>query len=355
MKKIILIVILLLTSACYDYKEINDMAIISAIGVDKEDDEYIITFELLNDQVEKDSANITSYTKEGRGKTLTEAVENASDKLSKSPNYSHVKLMILSNSIVEDGLENIVDYFLRSTYYRENFYVITSIYNSPKELLDNTTEETPVASTAITSTLESADYGSNSSVVKTFDKIIEEIVTEGVDTSFSNVSVEDENFIIDGLAIFKDYDFLGVLDNDYSILYNIFNDDFYRPSYTIYYEDKPFTIAVTEGSISCSIEDGVIKVTGELTGKIMDNETSLDIKELNNIAFINEEFTKLLNDNITEFIKTLQDKKSDILGITQKYYQSTRNKTTTYWLSLDIESDITYAINKKGLIYDVTK
>ena len=58
MKKIILIITLFFLTGCYDYKEINDLAIISAIGVDYQNDEYIITLEVLNDQTDKDNAKI---------------------------------------------------------------------------------------------------------------------------------------------------------------------------------------------------------------------------------------------------------------------------------------------------------
>ena len=44
MKKILIIILtLLLCTGCFDYKEINDLAIINAIGVDYENDEYVIT------------------------------------------------------------------------------------------------------------------------------------------------------------------------------------------------------------------------------------------------------------------------------------------------------------------------
>ena len=78
MKKILVIILtLLFCTGCFDYKEINDLAIISAIGIDYENDEYIITLEILNDQIDKASSKITSYTKTGSGKTLTSAIENA--------------------------------------------------------------------------------------------------------------------------------------------------------------------------------------------------------------------------------------------------------------------------------------
>lgn len=134
MKKILIIILtLLLCTGCFDYKEINDLAIINAIGVDYENDEYVITLEILNDQIDKDSSKITSYTKVGHGKNLTSAIENAADKLSKQLIFNHIKLMILSKSIIEEKFENIIDLFLRNTYFRENFYVVATD-NKPDDI-----------------------------------------------------------------------------------------------------------------------------------------------------------------------------------------------------------------------------
>ena len=40
MKKIILIIFIVLLTGCYDYRELNDIAIISGVGISKEDNEY---------------------------------------------------------------------------------------------------------------------------------------------------------------------------------------------------------------------------------------------------------------------------------------------------------------------------
>ena len=205
MKKILIIILtLLLCTGCFDYKEINDLAIINAIGVDYENDEYVITLEILNDQIDKDSSKITSYTKVGHGKNLTSAIENAADKLSKQLIFNHIKLMILSKSVVENKFDNIIDLFLRNTYFRENFYVVATD-NKPDDILKNITEENPVASNAITSLLENMKYSSNTAIIKQFDEIIEEITTFGRDTCFSNISLKNKEFLVNGMVIFKDY------------------------------------------------------------------------------------------------------------------------------------------------------
>lgn len=356
MKKILIIILtLLLCTGCFDYKEINDLAIINAIGVDYENDEYVITLEILNDQIDKDSSKITSYTKVGHGKNLTSAIENAADKLSKQLIFNHIKLMILSKSIIEEKFENIIDLFLRNTYFRENFYVISATKNKPETLLNHTTNEAPIASTAITDTLESIRYSSNTNVLKKFDEIVEEVITYGIDTCFSNITLKDNEFIVDGMSIFNNYNYKGNLNNEYVKIYNLLTDNFDRPTYTINYDNLSFTTAINNGKINTEIKNGTINVTGNLMGRIIDNDPKYNIRDPKNLEKIDNDFTNLLNKKISEFIKVLQDNNSDILGITRNYYKKTRTKDKDYWLKLNIKSNIKFNINKKGLIYDVER
>ena len=356
MKKILIIILtLLLCTGCFDYKEINDLAIINAIGVDYENDEYVITLEILNDQIDKDSSKITSYTKVGHGKNLTSAIENAADKLSKQLIFNHIKLMILSKSIIEEKFENIIDLFLRNTYFRENFYVISATKNKPETLLNHTTNEAPIASTAITDTLESISYSSNTNVLKKFDEMVEEVITYGIDTCFSNITLKDNEFIVDGMSIFNNYSYKSNLSNEYVKIYNLLTDNFDRPTYTINYDNLSFTTAINNGKINTEINNGSINVNGNLMGRIIDNDPKYNIRDPKNLERIDNDFTNLLNKKISEFIKVLQDNNSDILGITRNYYKKTRTKDKDYWLKLDIKSNIKFNINKKGLIYDVER
>lgn len=356
MKKILIIILtLLFCTGCFDYKEINDLAIINAIGVDYENDEYVITLEILNDQIDKDSSKITSYTKVGHGKNLTSAIENAADKLSKQLIFNHIKLMILSKSIIEEKFENIIDLFLRNTYFRENFYVISATKNKPETLLNHTTNEAPIASTAITDTLESIRYSSNTNILKKFDEMVEEVITYGIDTCFSNITLKDNEFIVDGMSIFNNYSYKSNLSNEYVKIYNLLTDNFDRPTYTINYDNLSFTTAINNGKINTEINNGSINVNGNLMGRIIDNDPKYNIRDPKNLERIDNDFTNLLNKKISEFIKVLQDNNSDILGITRNYYKKTRTKDKDYWLKLDIKSNIKFNINKKGLIYDVER
>jgi spore germination protein KC len=63
MKKIILVIMLLLLTGCYDYKELNQIAIVGATSIDKKDDNYIVKIQVINPQNVKEatSNNNTSF------------------------------------------------------------------------------------------------------------------------------------------------------------------------------------------------------------------------------------------------------------------------------------------------------
>ena len=353
MKKIILIILLLTLSGCYDYKEINNLAIITAIGIDYEDEEYKITLEILNDQNDKESGNIKSYTKTGSNKSLAKALENAADLLSDQANYTHVKLLVLSDTITDGKLQNIIDFFMRSTYFRENFYVISSMDTEPEKILKNTTDNNPVASTSIIDLLESLDYSSNSGVLKTFDQVVEEILAFGKDTCFSNITLDDEEFQIAGLSIFDKYEYKDTISNDYATIYNILTNNFYRPVFSKTYDNLYFSIAISEGKTKIDANTKTIKLSGTITGKIMDNEPNYDIRNLDVLNNLNKDFKNLINEKFKSFIEILQENKSDILFLGKSYYQQTRKKAEDFWIHANIDSNLDFHINKKGLIYEV--
>lgn len=354
MKKIIiLLVVLSFTSACYDYKEINDLAVINAIGIDYQDEKYIVTLEVLNDKIDKNSSKITSYTKKGSGKTLTEAIEASADKLENQAYYNHIKLMIISKEIAENKFKTIIDFFLRNTYFRENFYLVSSLSTSPEDLLENTGKINPIASNNIIKMLENNKYSSNIAVLKTFDKIIEEVITFGIDTSFSNITINDNEFKIDGLTVFHNETYQGLLDNNIAKIYNILNDEYYRPSFSAQINDVPFSISLLTGKPNVTITKNQINISGNVQGKILDNASEIDIKNTNNLEKINAKFTKSINEEFTNFFKIVQKSNADILGLSRQNYIKTRHKNNSFWHHLNVSCNIKFTINKKGLIYEV--
>ena len=103
MNKILLLIIpiSLLLTGCYDYKEINSIAIASATEITKENGEYITTIQAINPQ----APNKTTVTQapfviySEKGKTLQEAYRKISLKSSRFIYSSQLQLLIINEEL----------------------------------------------------------------------------------------------------------------------------------------------------------------------------------------------------------------------------------------------------------------
>lgn len=353
MKKILtLLTILLFLGGCADYKEVNEMAIVSAIGIDYTDDEFAITLEVLNEKI-PEKEQINSYTRTAKDKNLGVAIEKAADLLSHRAYYPHVRLLILGKEVAEEHLQEINDFFLRSTYFRENFNIVVSNEHSAEEILKITTKENPIASSTIMLLLQTNGYASDYAIDKKNYMFLQEIIDFGKDGAISNINVENDNFYIDGLAIFEGYKMANILNNDEAVIYNILRNESVKPVFSLTYEGKSFTISLYDSKSDISITSNTIKIDGTYRVKIMDNGPNFDIKNDKVLEALDEDFSKLLNEKITDLIKKLQKNNSDILYFANTYYIKTRDKNDTLWQHAKIESNTKVVINKKGLVYSI--
>ena len=86
MKKILLLPLIFLMCGCWNYKELNNLAMTTGIAIDKIDNDYHVTLLISNTKKQtndndKPQASTAAY--EGSGKTMYEAISNASDNISK--------------------------------------------------------------------------------------------------------------------------------------------------------------------------------------------------------------------------------------------------------------------------------
>ena len=92
------------------------------------------------------------------------------------------------------------------------------------------------------------------------------------------------------------------------------------------------------------LKDKII-VNTDLEGKILENNAEFNLKKPDNYKKLNEDFAKLIEQDIKEFIKVLQQNESDILGMQERYYKSTRKENKGLWKSAEITVNVNLKIN----------
>lgn len=354
MKKIILILIIsLFVTACYDNIELDDLAIVSGVGIDYKDNNFHLTYEILSDTKTDDNTALLSYTVKGSGKTISEAFINTNYKVSKKAYFAHLKVLIISEEIINGHFDKITDYILRDTNLRSDFKVLVSNNTSPYEILKSNDKNHPVISEVITNLIDNEKYNNNLVIGETFREILAKLISNNYDVILNTISIKDKEISIDDSYIFKNFNYQNTLSKQDSSLYNMLTKDITAIEFDKDYEKGNVTISINSSNSNIEVTKDKIIINTNLEGKILENNANFNLKDITSYKKLNDDFSKLIEKDIKNFIKLLQENESDILGLQEIYYKSTRKENNGLWKSCDIEVKVNLKINTKGFIFEV--
>lgn len=355
MKKIIILLItIFLTSGCYDYVELNDLSIISGISVDYESNNYEIAYEILNEQKNgQETSNQPAIIITGKGKTVSEAFNNAAKETPKKPYYAHLKCIIISEEVAKFKLENIIDYFLRNTDIRSEFDTVIAKNSSAKKLLSNSSKNNPVISDLIESLLKNNKYYKNNASTAPFEEIVTDIIIYGEEAEMAVINIENDKLNISGIGIFNNFNLKGILTPQESITYNVLTGNATNASYTVKCNDNYLTFSVYKSKPTIDITESKISIDVEAYASIIESNCNYNFKNSDVYKKLNKEYSNVIEKDIKKFINTTINLNSDILGIRRNYYKKYRTKNNDIWKMLDYNINVDLKINKKGLIFEV--
>ena len=354
MKKIIILLSLIfLLTGCYDNIELDDLAIVSGVGIDYINDEFHLTYEILSDTKTEENTALLSYTVEGSGKTISEAFIDTNYKVSKKAYFAHLKVLILSEEIIHGQFDKITDYILRDTNLRSDFKVLISNGTSPKEILKNNDKNHPVVSEVITKLIDNEKYNNNLVIGETFREILAKLISNNYDVILNTISLENKEISINDSYIFKDFNYQTSLSKQDSSLYNMLTKDITAIEFDKEYEKGNVTITINSSDTNIKVLKDKLIINTNLEGKILENNIGLNLKETDSYEKLNNDFSSIIKKDIKKFIKILQNNESDILGLQEIYYKNTRKENKGLWKTADIEVIVNLRINTKGFIFEV--
>lgn len=347
MKKVLLILICFCLTGCFDYKELDDLAYISAYGLDYQNGAYLLTLEVLDNKKESDSIKEKAYTISGYGKTILEAYSDATSKLAKTSFLSHATLLIVSTNFAKQSFLETEDFILRDAkVYDEITILITN--NDPNDILSYHTDENPIASNYLKSLIQDNEYFKSYAINTSYSEAIDEMHSQNIDAKISVVTLKDNKLIIDGMATFNNYELKDILSIEDANLYNGLKE-----KETIYLNEDDLCVYLNLTKVNYVFKDKEIIINIEGNIDLKDNQNNLDLKDneaYNNVSKIIED---KINNKITNFINKLQTNQCDILGIRKKYYNSYRISNNNEWVNDQITIKTNLKVIRKGLIYNI--
>ncbi|WP_207722148.1 Ger(x)C family spore germination protein [Clostridium intestinale] len=345
-------------SSCWNYREINDMSIVSGVAIDKggSDGKYEVTVELIDIQQGKD-INMHSKYITLSGNTMFEISRNMIALIGKKLYWSHSKSIIISEDIARDGISGILDWYSRDAETRTDARVLVSKENTAKEILKSKPVTENYTSFELSKLLKNEDTLSNIPVVDLWD-ILDTLAQDGLSTWLPTVKINknnDDNILqVDGSAIFSKDKLIGCIDEN-STKNILFAKDKVNGGLLVLDKESESTITFeifkNKTTIKPSIENGNLQfnIYTDTTVSLDEIQSDYEFYTEEGKNELENELSDMLQKSIYSSIKRIQSEYgADILGFGAKLNEdnpATWNDVKDDWDK--IFKTLTISVNSK--------
>lgn len=378
MKKTIISLILLLSlTGCYNYRELNDLAIVSGISIAKVNNQYELTVEVVNTKKETDasSARETDFViYKNTSDSLQEGFRRLINEAPKKMYGAQIELLILDESLAKSDLKNIMDFLSRDPEVRSEFYVIVGKDNN---ILEITSTLVNINSKNIIQSLESNNTYLGSVNLVTFHDLIDNYLNDKIDLALpaiemvgnvkngeNNNNLENTNTktfnLLNNIAIFKDNKLVGYLTEEESKVFNLVSNNIRTTLVKNDFDNNEYVINEMVG-IECKTEvnpkKNSVSITVEGLAAISEANYSGNLEDAKEIKKIEKKLNKYTEDIVKKLIKeTIKKYDSDIYGFEDMFYKKNakyykkhiKDNWNELFHNLDIEVKSKIEIFEKG-------
>lgn len=345
MKKIILVILVtFLCTGCWNYKELSELGITTAMSISKEGDEYVLVLELMNivdsEKSNLDQSPITTIS--GRGKTIFEAARSMNKLTSKIFFLADVDYVFLDKSVLTEDPKEIMDFLVRDTRLSLNFLIITSEETSGEDILSSISHfNTNSAKNLYEIINNSEERFGGIKALHVRDYIASNLET-GSNIIYPNVVVENkdssnnkslENSKSDGSVRVKDMIFF---DSDKNIVhlndnvmkgYNFLNNNIKNATVSIPCDGGSFTIETLESKFDTKdkLSSDKLLIKGEVGAEIVYYGCTFNLDNTKELSKISKLAEKEVENYIEEALNLAKKHEYDFLNIGSYIYKNNKN------------------------------
>lgn len=346
MKKIKYIILLLpLLSGCYNYRELNELGITTAVSIDYKDNNFILIAEVVNPIKQQDvsaSNNSPFVNFTSVAPSIQEAFRNTVLESPRQLYLSQLEIILVSEEIINNHLEEFLEFFSREPETRTEIKVIIA---KTEESTKGITIQSLLTNFSSSNILESLEV-QNKLLGLTQEVTINELLNMYLDPNLeivlpsmilygsSDIGDEKENITtstpktlvkVGTTSVIKDGKILGYLSEEESKMVNLINGNLTKTILKIPYEDgyvvfEPNRIKTKQ---KLNIKDN--KITIEISGfsKIKEFHTTKNIKNMKTVEELNKYFNKEIENMIKDNFNKIREKyNTDMFGFQELYYRT---------------------------------
>jgi len=374
---IISVICMAVVAGCWNRRELNDIAVSVAIGVDQRANKILLSNQILNpgaiSGMEGGSfAPVTMFQETGRG--FQEAARRMTALSTRKIYVGQMQMLVFGEEFARKGISKVLDHISRDHEYRKDFYVVIARGAEAQDILQvySPLEKTPASKMNASLETSSRVWGATAAVK--INELISTLTSKGKSAVLTGIVVSGDKQIgndkknvekilspaqlkYSGLAVFKKDKLLGWLSEKESKGYN-YTQGKIKSTVVLAScpKDNNKKIAVellgTKSKKKVSIENGmpVIDLQVKTEGVVTDAQCELDFTKAATITEIEHLTGSEIKDTMISVIKKMQTKyKSDIFG----FGEDVERENPRYWESAKSDWDQVFSTMKVNVRVEV--
>ena len=346
MKRIKFLILLLpLLSGCYNYRELNELGITTAVSIDYKDNNFYVIAEVINPIKQQDasSSNNSPFVNyNSSSSSLQDAFRKVVLESPRQLYAAQLEIIVLSEEVVNNHLEEVLEYFARDPESRTEIKIIVAKTEDSTKAITLQTLLTSLSSSNIINSLDLQSKVLGMSYPVTLNELLNmyidpylEVVLPSM-TLYGNYEIGDEKenittsspkaiVKIDGSTITKDNKILGYLDLEESKILNLINGKLKETIIKMNYYDgyiifEPNRIKVSR---ELDIKNNIIKINISGYSKNKEIQSNIDLKDPKEVEKLNKALNMELEKKITDTFNSIREKYgTDVFGFQELYYRT---------------------------------
>ena len=343
-----------LISGCWNKRELNELAIVSALAIDKnEEGDYVGTFQVINPGyitggLQGGSGGqgppISIYT--STGNNVFEMDRHASAKISRDLYYAHADLLIISEELAkEEGITTIFDAIKRSNEFRTTTKVVIARNIKAGDLVKSLTAIDRLPSDKVIKTLKLSERLQGEHISVNIREVTNFLVSPGKEPLISGFSLlgnaekgskmestqsSEPNAYLNanGIGVFKKGQLIDWVEGKTARGTLWVLDKIKRTEVNTEWQNEKeaivYLVIRQNTNVSAQMKKGkpkiLVKVRAE--GDIREIKVPVDLTNPHVMNDIEEELEKELKKEIEDAVLHAQKNKSDIFGFGEAMHQS---------------------------------
>ena len=112
---------------CWDKKEFTKINMVSLMAVDKEEENFILTVQImLPKNTHESGSSKPTWILEGRGQPMQDAADDLNARSPRKINWAHMNVVVLGESVLQEDLHRVLDFFVQCQEFRRRTHFLAA-------------------------------------------------------------------------------------------------------------------------------------------------------------------------------------------------------------------------------------